>query len=528
MRTGLAVLATWALLATAARAQGPDKDKLRAAAQLPISASININLVEGMGSFVQQPPHPNVSAEIGNVEKELRGDVTDAERYERLGDLYAEAKDTGRSRGAYDKAVALYRQQAADRPKDGRVLRHLANVLRDEQSDEREALLRRAVGLSPGDWECWQALQELLFQQAFEAIKGGKPGRGTVYFDQLVAPTAEGKIDRPRAERADRLLKEANDCADHAVRVAPREARVYANRASLHYSCRGIKAAVGLALGDASAAAKPPVAPNVVEDLRVAVKLDPANDGAYRFLLIAEAFNDLEGKVPERRRPGELRGSLSPATQKLLHEVLARYDAQARGPDPRAAADAAQFVGGVRLLFLWDAARAEADLRQAVRLDPTRDGAWDLLMHLFSEKGREQDLLAVVMERVKQSDIPRSRLILAQVYDWTGQMDKAQETLTLLLQKDPENAEAALGLVAAALRRADEASLVRAKAQMARAEELVNRAGRPDLHAEYGISKAIYLGLTGRPAEAQSTILDVLIQDASNKRAREVLEALGR
>jgi tetratricopeptide (TPR) repeat protein len=529
MRTGLAVLATWALLATAARAQGPDKEKLRAAAQLP-SVSFKVNFLATDGLFPDEP-HPNVPAKIAKLEKEMCGDATDAERYERLGDLYAEVRDSARCRAAYDKAVPLYRQQAADRPKDGRVLRHLADVLPAEQADEREALLRRAVGICPSDWECWRALQDCLIIQAAAALNGGKLDRSKVFdFTDLLVPAAEGKIGRARAERADRLFKEALHCADQAIRAAPQEARAYANRANCNYCCRPIKAAIGLALGDASAADVPFFTPSIIEDLRAAVKLDPANNRVYRFLFFADAMNELQGLDPERQPPGKLAGLadlLSPATQKLLRDVLARHDAVARSPNPRAAADAAEFTGAMRLFFLGDVTRAEADLRQAIRLDPARDDAWDMLTQLLLDKEeRKRDLLAVATERVKQADTLRNRLILAEVYAWDERMDKAEETLTVVLQREPENAEAALGLVAAALHRGDDTSLSQAQARLGRAEQLVKRAGRPDLRAEYGITKAIYLGLTGRRAEAESTILDVLIQDASNKWAGVVLEAL--
>jgi tetratricopeptide (TPR) repeat protein len=527
MRTGLTVLVTLVLLAPAVCAQGPNKGKLRELARLP-AVTIKAGIVEHLDQFfLRERPHHDVPAEITKLEKEMRGDACDAERYEKLGDLYTEANDTARAEAAYDKAVVLYRKQAADRPQDGRVLFHLANNLPNDRLDEGEALLRRAVALAPGDWECWQALEGFLKERAIAVLGVQKLAKGEKFaFGQLVARAAQGKIARADAQRADGLFREACHCADEAVLAAPKDARVYMYRGGFRFVFRQVELAIALAMGDADAARAALLTPAVLDDLHTALKLDPTNDRAFRLVFVLEAFNELQG--PAMRAGGGLEKSLSPRLQQMLHDVVVRYEAAARGPNPATAAEAAEELGLVRLLFQGDVSKAEADLRQAMRLDPTRDGPWDLLMLLLCEGKRWQDLLVLNTERVKHADTPRNRFLLAKAYAEVRQFDKVEEALTQILQKAPDYAEAVLGQVVPLLRRGDEASLARARAQLERAEPLVTRAATPELQANYGTLKAIYLGLTGQAAEAQRFILDVLIQDGTNDNARAVLEALGQ
>src|SRR5689334_11129013 len=115
MRPILAVFALFACCISPLGAQEIDKKALREALQLP---SVYLQLVTATSSIPVWPA-PNVKGGIAELVKAMEGNANDAERYQRLSDLYAEARDKKASAVASAKAVELYRQRVNADPSNG-------------------------------------------------------------------------------------------------------------------------------------------------------------------------------------------------------------------------------------------------------------------------------------------------------------------------------------------------------------------------------------------------------------------------
>jgi len=89
--------------------------------------------------------------------------------------------------------------------------------------------LRRAVALSPSEWECWATLAEFLIGRS-----GATLGRDIKSWDEFMNALRQRdenrKISDATLADAERLRDEAFQCLDRAVAAAPTEPRVYTFR----------------------------------------------------------------------------------------------------------------------------------------------------------------------------------------------------------------------------------------------------------------------------------------------------------
>ncbi|HEY7311486.1 MAG TPA: tetratricopeptide repeat protein [Gemmataceae bacterium] len=230
-RTALVLLAL-SLIPGRAQAGSVDKAKLRKLAKLP-----EVGVVVGVGfsttfgcSFNGDKPDP--LAEIARLRKQLKGDPSDVERYLRLGRLYSKAERKKESEEAYAKAVSICRQQVREHPDDMRWLAQLGDALvSNDEIDEGEKLLRRAVKEAPNEWRAWLALGECVDGRAVHALFGDKGFTFHLLDAKVVIPQLLEK--KPTAKQiADmrRMRKEARRCYDRAIELAPREVKPYFRR----------------------------------------------------------------------------------------------------------------------------------------------------------------------------------------------------------------------------------------------------------------------------------------------------------
>src|SRR4051812_27063789 len=137
------------LVATAclqAAAPEPGTERLRKLLKLPMISLETGFSFKPEGGFSPSDTKVDVSREISEARKELKGDSSDAQRYTRLGDLYAKSGDAKKSDDSYHKAATFFRQQAATRPDDPELLASWGRALwADGRNDEAESVLRRAI-----------------------------------------------------------------------------------------------------------------------------------------------------------------------------------------------------------------------------------------------------------------------------------------------------------------------------------------------------------------------------------------------
>ncbi|HWG42125.1 MAG TPA: tetratricopeptide repeat protein, partial [Gemmataceae bacterium] len=290
MNTRMVLLAV-ILLAGRVEAGTINKPKLRKLAELPaitITSVIRFSTTYGY-SFNQEKP--NAVAEIARLRKQLKGDASDAERYQRLSLLYAKADRTKESDEASAKAVALCRQQVREHPQDMRWLAQLGDALvEDGQTEEGEKLLRRAVKEAPNEWRAWLALAQCVDGLSLRAVTGDKPFTFRYADHKLLIPALlKTKPTEKQIAAMRRLRKEAKADYDRAIALAPREAKSYLWRAASHGIHGAVEAGLHMGRGEKVNVMMYLVTPECAADMSRAARLspnDPAAIGAAMFLEI--------------------------------------------------------------------------------------------------------------------------------------------------------------------------------------------------------------------------------------------------
>ncbi len=254
-----------------------DKAKLRKLAELP-----TVTVVAGVGfsttsGFTFNDEKPDPAAEIVRLRKQLQGDATDAERYQRLGLLYHKIDQKKASEEAYAKAVALCRRQVREHPEDKRWLARLGDALvATDQADEGEKLLRRAIREAPEDWRAWLALAQCLDGRAVHAVTGDEGFTLRFASEKLIVSTLLKK--KPTAQQIAqmrRLHKEARACYDRAVTLAPRETKPYFWRAASSWGHGAIEAGLRMAKVEKADLVAALLTPDVAADMSRVARLSP-------------------------------------------------------------------------------------------------------------------------------------------------------------------------------------------------------------------------------------------------------------
>lgn len=218
-------------------AQREMKEKLRHAISLPKISVVMGYRVNYRGEFENMGWIAEISAtsQIPEIEKESKGDATDAKRYSRLARLYYRANESAKSKEACLKAVALFREQLEKHSDDTAIQLGLADSLDyADKSEEAEALVRRVLKDHPSEWHAWTALGRILDGKSWVAILGHTSWHfsGAESLLQLVR-TAQPTPESIAA--AQQYRREAEACFDRAVRLAPGEAEVYRRRGGSRY-----------------------------------------------------------------------------------------------------------------------------------------------------------------------------------------------------------------------------------------------------------------------------------------------------
>jgi hypothetical protein len=116
----------------------------------------------------ERPPDPRQPAEkIAALEKDLKGDASDAERYLELSELY---EDDERAEHALSKARELFKQKIQVEATNG-WLHCLYAVTLWTTPALAEPIARKAVELAPGDYRCWESLS-VVFVRAHSGTAG--------------------------------------------------------------------------------------------------------------------------------------------------------------------------------------------------------------------------------------------------------------------------------------------------------------------------------------------------------------------
>jgi tetratricopeptide (TPR) repeat protein len=536
---GIAVGLAACLCVAALRAEEPgNRERLRQAAKLPsleVAVNIGFDSRHRFKLLDDGPPGPEA---IAVLRKALKGDASDAERYLQLARLYDDSRESDRAGEAARKAAELFRQRLKDRPQDGALLVGLGQALDEVDEDkEEEEVLRRAVKAAPGEARPWLALGSLLENRAVTVLFND--GKGGADLSLLLAMVLKAKPPEAKIAQGEKLLDEARDCFDRAVKAAPRDAECYTHRGVSRVFQGMLRSAFRVVRGgQENPLADGMFCPEALDDLKTAAELGPAD---YRALGVAALWDTLSVKLgaslqPEKAEAWQRRAEKN---RDYLRGATDRLRPLAQEKDVGVAAGAAHVLATLEAFANNDVEAALKNVRRSVELQPTREPAWELLIGLLAKKGDPAELVAACRERLKHTDSPHNRVVLAKAYEQANRLDDAEREIRTALKQAPDDFLANLSLAALLLRRAaDRDSLAQASKLLDKAEGLLEasqKEKRPSLlsgaaapRLDLDATRGIHAALTGNSQEARDLFQKVLKEDDNHKVAKPALEALSR
>lgn len=510
------------------------KERLRRLVRLPrVSFGVGVEFRTFRGFTLLTDPAA-VRREIGELQKAMQGNSSDAARYDRIAALEGDFLDEpAKAAAAGSKAVELYRQEGVDQSNDARLLAGYGTALaRAGEFEAAERILRRAVMVDTREWRAHAALGSFLARSAFhEAMPAGSandPTATTRFLsgDPAAAPKAE------QVEKSRRLIAEGMERLDAAVRQAPDEGEVYATRATVVCTRDWLEALFRSASndeGDRLALMRAPFSTNVLVDLRAAARLQPKDYRAWGTLVLFEVCSAAleHGAAMDQVFGGGGWNSLPDAVRRGIREGVQRLEAIAQEGEPRAAAGALEVLGVLQTFIMGNEREGETNLRRAVRLDPARNNGWEFLIMYLARSEKSHELLEVCQERLRQQDTARNRLLVAKSYERLNQLDRVREECEVLQRRYPDDFNANLALAAALLKGpTDDLLIARSVQLLSKAESLAAKSPSREQVANLLFLRGLFLGLVDQVEGARANLKKLLEIDSDQEDAKEALEIL--
>ena len=520
-----------ALLIGALHAAAPatSKERLRRLVRLP-SVSVHVAAaLDPTRGFDLTWPRVEAAKEVAEVKQSLRRDAGDAARYGRLAALYSELGDAPRSQAALKRALELYRQQAAGESDNGKLMAGYGETLRLlGQYDEAQRVLRRAVKAAPKEWQCHAALGRCLASQALAALlaDGSQPAAAPPLPLPSVKPTPV------QLEKAQKLVAEAFEAHDHAVSLAPDQPEVYVGRASAQGGRGWLEAVACLAGGEEMDLSKHLVAvfcPEALADLEQAARRKPKDARAWGTLAFCRvlAASAAQGRPTIEQVFGQQGWtSLPDQARASVRQAVSSLEELSQSGEPTAAAAALEVLGVIQHFFLADKRAAEANLRRAVELDPSRQQAWESLVALLLDSDRTQELLSLCESRLKHQDTARNRLLLAKALERLKHHDRLLAQTQAALERYPEDLNLMMARAAALMQTGNDDDLQPASRLLAKAQRLAQKAPDREELENLLFLQGLLWGMTGRKDDARAVFNKLLELDNDNTEAQEALQAL--
>lgn len=530
-RTAILLLLTMALSAPAA-APRRGKQRLRELVVLPtlhLHFDFGWTFQGGKWALAQEQELP---AEIARARSEFQEKPTDLPRLLELACLLDRDGQTNEAMALYESAVQLGRKRADQHPQDGLTLTGLAEALAAlGKRDEAENLFHKAVLISSNQWKCWVGLGEFLNDRSFRSLCPETSLKSASARANLSSTRLPERRPAPEAiELSGNLRREAARCFDRAVALAPQNADAFIARAGfqcmsnwdqlLIQQARGSDEIEGRAL---QLALFPKAA---IPDLERAEKLRP-ND--YRLISSVAYFHWVNALI--RGNSDALTpNNLPDATRRSIRESMTRLENLADESNAKTAAGALEHLGFLRMTY-GDSTTAATDFRRAVKLDPSREGSWEMLLAVSLQVASPQELTKLCELRLKSKESARNRLLLAKLLAKQGKFDDATAQAKLALRTEPDNVVARLMLLALAMRQSTDDNL---PLSVAKDLDSANKAlaamppgeGKSGRARELILNTAIYVALLDQP-DAARKLLDRFLRDRpGDQTARDIRNAL--
>ena len=522
-----------ASLACAGSAQTIDQSKLRDAIKLPQLA------IEFDIHFSSRNASDDPNASMTTLQQSLRGSASDAPIYMKIGDLYNSdpLNDVPRAKAAYRRAIPLFRKQIERQPRDGWAMSQLGTGLwESDENAEAEKLLRKAVLIAPNDWRVWAELGKFVQKQSLAALGIGKLKPVDFSEEGIAVLRRELEAALSTTARPDRIAQmqknilEAQGNFDRAVSLNPNSPEPYEVRAGSFWPSQMIlQSVIDTAQGKKSDASQGlPI--EMLNDMWKAADLvpgDPSRQGMAAYFDIMRLAASAEFKMG-MEAPGCI-DRMPPASRVNVHTAIARLGKIAEEKDPRNSMKAASALT-ILHFFNGDMPQMEKWTKRLLSMDPNNKSAWAALSAAYLSTKRYDEFAVAEKDHLKHEDTSYNRLVLAKIYDSLHKPTLASEQVSSSIKRFPNDLLLNLASVDLLLRRPDNAALKQAGDPMAHAESLFAKMSLEDQksnRANMNLTRGIYLARIGKVAVAKQVLQTVLVDDAENEQARDIIGILG-
>jgi tetratricopeptide (TPR) repeat protein len=209
-----------------------------------------------------------------------------------------------------------------------------------------------------------------------------------------------------------------------------------------------------------------------------------------------------------------------------VRETMSKLQDLGESPDKEVASGALAVAGMLQFMLMHDPVGSEKSLRRAVALDPSREGAWEMLAGVLADREKWDELAPVCETSVKLNNSVHNRLVLAKARWNLNQFDKAEQQVQAALRLEPRSSTAHLALTALKLRRDDPQSLKEAGQLLEKARQLIGDSPSNTERIDFPLLVGFYFGLTDHPALARGMFNKILEGDHDNTEAKAALAAL--
>jgi len=477
--------------------------------------------------------------QIAQVQNELKRRPDDIEQLEELAELLQDNGETNESQSCYQKADKLAENKVAESPRNGLFLINLGvaqNAL--NQVVEAEMTFRKAVLVSSNQWQCWTGLGNFLAGQSASTLFPDTLRYQAAPSAQTPSPAVLGYRPSPAAlKKSEALGHEASECFNRAITIAPTEPRVYLQRCGYFYmsiwqNCfyQHYRDNQTISPHQWLLAYMPD---EMIADLQKAADLTPKD---YQLTAMAVYFSYAKALAlaPPHANTAFSAEMLPDSSRRLVEEALARLDRLSQDPDKRIAAGASEYLGLLDIVSGHKQTAVER-FRRSIALDPSRSGAWDMLLASLLGSASADELCSICESRLKYQDSARNHLLLAKMYAQKAhQFKEAARQAQMAATLETNNTVAPLILAAIALNDSvDTNALANAYTELTRASDLISRSPPNDDTAERWresmLDRAILDGLVGTPEflkGARDLIDAVLRHFPDDPDAKDIREAL--
>jgi Tfp pilus assembly protein PilF len=534
VKTNCAIVVAWIACCGSISAHNTDKEQLRKLAALP-QIGFKCDLTTHVLTNKKAKP---TQQEIDNVLKQMRGDVSDAERYSQLANLYNDRDEWPKAKDAFGTVVRLYRERLKVQAKDGRLHARLGEALAQVgENEQAETEMRIAVRIAPRDAECWSILAfELVDKSLFLVLNEGRTPRPKSSMDEKAKQMMTRPPSRQQLAEAEQLLEESRACIDKAVALDPKNAKMYSRRICWRLEAGSFRAFRRILAGEkkdfAMMARQAITSPEFIYDEYQSYKwreLVEPRKIAERAMLEFRFGHEIAQqrvKLASTRENQITFDDLPEASQQAIRADLGKLQQQIDAKDARLSSSAAEAHGMLLFLLLKDGKGAEKSLRRAISRDPSLENPRTVLEFILCEQNRGEDAKKVREEAIARKDSASNRYLLAKDYDFLGQSRQAAEQMEIGLRLDPGDFYCHLGLAALLMKRADAEGLKQAAEHFNKAKAALEKESTKNQRTEYQFLVALYAALTDHPSEAKEWLQELASSDKSAQ-VKKALAALG-